>query len=149
MTRQEKIQMFIDKGYTCDVNSGKVYGVYGRELISKQGNGYLEIGLKSDKKNYHLLQHQFIYYMATGKIVNEIDHINGDKEDNRIANLREVTHQQNLFNKKAKGYYWCKLNNKWRSKIGLNSKSIHLGLFETEIEARQAYLDAKKIHHII
>lgn len=150
MNRLQKIQMAIEKGITCDVDTGKVYGVRGKELITKDQDGYLTINLRNPEKNYHLRQHQFIYYVATGKIVEQIDHINGDKVDNRIVNLREVTNQQNQHNQtKAKGYSWKKINNKWQSRIGLNGKVIHLGLFDTEIEASQAYLNAKKIYHII
>jgi hypothetical protein len=78
-----------------------------------------------------------------------LDHINQNRQDNRISNLRMVTNQQNSFNTNAKGYYWHKKNKKWRSKIHVNGKRIYLGYFNTEIEARQSYLEAKKIHHII
>lgn len=146
MTRLEKIQLCIEKGITCDVETGKVYGIYGKELISKL-NGYKCIHADKIKKLY---QHQFVYYIATGEIVESIDHINGDKSDNRIINLRSVNHQQNGFNRTtAKGYYWNNKKNKWHSQIRLNGKKIHLGLFNTELEARKAYLDAKKIYHII
>jgi hypothetical protein len=149
MTRQEKINLAIEKGYTCNVETGKVYSRFGREINYKFYTGYKVINLKIDKKDYKLLQHQFIYYVATNKIVEQIDHINGDRADNRIINLREVTNQQNSFNQKAKGYHWNKNANKWESQIGLNGKSIGLGYFDTELEARQAYLEAKKIYHII
>jgi hypothetical protein len=148
MTRLEKIQMAIEKGYTCDINKGVVYGVRGSELTRIGGKGYRDICFKINKKIYNLRAHQFIYYMATNKIVEQIDHINGNKLDNRIENLREVTNQQNQFNKrKVKGYY--KKNNKFSSEIKLNGKKIKLGCFETKEEAHQAYLNAKKIYHII
>ena len=150
MNRQEKIQIAIDKGITCDVNTGKVYGMMGNELICKSSHGYLTINMQNNKKIYILYQHHFIYFVATGKIVNEIDHINGIRDDNRIDNLREVTRQQNHFNRtKAKGYTWHKKANKWSSQIFLNGENINLGLFDTEVEAHQAYLDAKKIYHQI
>ena len=144
MTRLEKIQLCIEKGITCDVEIGKVYGVRGNELISKQHTGYKSIQIGKNK----LLQHQFIYYMATGEIVEQIDHINGNRADNRITNLRSVSKQQNQHNHtKAKGYNWDNKKNKWRSQITLNKKSIYLGLFDTETEAHNAYLEAKKIYH--
>jgi hypothetical protein len=150
MTRQEKIQMAIDKGITCDVNTGRVYNVKGYEFNKLHSGRYKVIGLHKNNKSYKLLQHQFIYYTATGKIVEQIDHINGDKTDNRIVNLREVTNQQNQHNQtKAKGYNWNKKANKWQSQIRLNNKKIHLGLFDTEVEARNAYLKAKEVYHTI
>jgi hypothetical protein len=61
-----------------------------------------------------------------------------------------VTNQQNHFNEtKAKGYCWHKPAKKWMAYIRLNGKGKNLGYYDTEDEARQAYLDAKKIYHII
>lgn len=77
------------------------------------------------------------------------DHISGNTHDNRKANLRTVTIQQNQFNQKnARGYSLMK-NGKFRASITLNAKYIHLGYFDTEQEARDAYLEAKKVLHII
>jgi hypothetical protein len=145
MTRLEKIQLCIEKGITCDVDTGKVYGVRGNELISNN-NGYKIIPLLRGK--IILYQHQFIYYIATNEIVDEIDHINGDKTDNRIVNLRSVSKKQNQQNRiTARGYYL--VGNKYQSQIKTDNTVIYLGLFNTEVEARKAYLDAKKIYHII
>lgn len=148
MTRLEKIQLSIEKGITCDIETGKVYGVTGKELTYKTNKGYKQFALKTNKNVYKLFQHQLIYYVSTGEIVEQIDHINGDKSDNRITNLRGVTQNENQQNRKtAKGYY--KRYNKWTSRITFDKKVVYLGHFDTEIEARQAYLDAKKIYHII
>ena len=58
--------------------------------------------------------------------------------------------KQNSFNqKRAKGYYFHKKAKKWKSQIKLNGKLKHLGLFESEQEAHQAYLKSKEIYHII
>lgn len=149
MTREERIKMAIEKGITCDINTGKVYGVKGRELISKRV-GYKCIVMYQDNKGYQLFAHQFIFYKAYGKIVEHIDHINGNKVDNRIENLREVTNQQNHFNEtKAKGYSWHKGAKKWMAQISFNKKTMYIGLFDKEEEAHEAYLNAKKIYHII
>jgi hypothetical protein len=75
-----------------------------------------------------------------------IDHINRDPTDNRLCNLRVVTHQENQFNKIAKGY--TKHGNKYQASIRLNSKDIYLGRYDTEDEARQVYLQAKEKYHI-
>lgn len=76
-----------------------------------------------------------------------IDHIDHNKLNNRKSNLRIVTREENNQNNKAKGYSWDKGNNRWRAQIGLNGKTKLLGLYKTESEARQAYLEAKKIYH--
>lgn len=73
----------------------------------------------------------------------EVDHINGIRTDNRVANLRWATKSENLHNQqKAKGYYWHKQCNKWMAHIQINGKTIYLGLFATEDEARGAYMEA-------
>ncbi len=77
---------------------------------------------------------------------NIVDHINRNCSDNRVENLRIVSKQQNTFNTNAKGYY--KKNNKWAAQIRYN-KIIYLGLYDTEEEARNAYLRAKEQYHII
>ena len=80
----------------------------------------------------------------------EVDHINSIKHDNRKANLRIVTSQVNSHNRKlAKGYCWNKNAKKWQAQIRLNGKLIHLGLFVLEADAHNAYLEAKKVHHIV
>ena len=78
---------------------------------------------------------------------NHIDHINRNSLDNRIENLRVVTNQQNCFNRTAKGYCWNKKENKWHAAIRLNGKNKHLGCFDKEQDARQAYLKAKEVYH--
>ena len=78
----------------------------------------------------------------------QVDHVNGDKSDNRWSNLRLATNSQNQHNKPAaKGYSWYESRNKWQAYIRHNSKRTHLGYFETEAEARAAYLAAKVLLH--
>lgn len=75
-----------------------------------------------------------------------IDHINGDEKDNRIANLRPATHQQNLCNRGAnknnttgyKGVYFLGPG-KYKASIKENGKSKHLGIFDNPVAAHQAY----------
>ncbi len=110
-------------------------------------DGYIQVGIKG--KIYKT--HRIIYEMLKGEIPKglEIDHINRIRDDNRIENLRLVTRQQNQWNNNAKGYSWNKLLSKWQVRIKVNDKSKHLGLFNMEQEAREAYLVSKKIHHTI
>lgn len=146
MTREEKIKLAIDKGFTYDEITGKIFSRFNREVI-KKSDGYITIGIDLDKKHINLKGHQFAYYIKYNKIVNCIDHIDGDRTNNKIDNLREVTKQENSFNTKAKGYTFNKRNNKYQAQIAVNYKRIYIGLFNTEEEAKQAYLDAKQIYH--
>lgn len=76
----------------------------------------------------------------------EIDHINGNKLDNRKENLRHVTHSQNMQNasvkggsSRYKGVCWDKSRNKWISSIYISEKHVHIGRYESEEDAARAY----------
>lgn len=77
----------------------------------------------------------------------EVDHINRNTLDNRKSNLRKVTRAQNQHNRSnARGYTWCRRMKKWKASIRINGAATHLGYFETEAEASQAYVDATHQH---
>ena len=79
-----------------------------------------------------------------------VDHINGDKLDNRAKNLQIVTNRHNTSkDKKNKtsnytGVSWHKIHKKWVSSIKINGKSIYLGNFINEYEAHLAYQNKLK-----
>lgn len=146
---EDKIKLAIERGMTYDPITGNIYGSSGKLITSKCKKGYIYPGVWFENKTYRFFAHIFAWYVTYGKMPdNQIDHINGVRDDNRIINLRDVTNQQNQFNRKVKGVTQ-RTNGKWRARIGINGKRISLGDFDTEEEARQAYLDAKKIYHII
>lgn len=74
-----------------------------------------------------------------------IDHTNGNHLDNRPCNLREVTHSQNMMNRKLskhstsgiKGVAHRKDNDMWRAYISVDGRKINLGQYETKEEAAQ------------
>jgi hypothetical protein len=109
------------------------------------------------KKPYKIRLHRLIYWLHNphwdifdSTMDNFVDHIDGNPSNNNIENLRVVSHQENQWNQtRAKGYRWYKQKNKWCAYITINKKMKYLGLFELEEDARQAYLDAKEIYHII
>ena len=74
-----------------------------------------------------------------------------DRKDNNDGyypeNCRWVTRQTQSRNMRGKGYRWGKKTKKWEARITVNYKQIHLGCFDTEEEARKAYLKAKRKHH--
>ena len=149
MTRLEKCELLKSKGYTYNSETGKIFGVYGKEIISKDDNGYIRIGGSNHFKG-HLLGHHFAWYMFYENVNFEmLDHINRNKIDNKICNLRISNTQKNAFNLNSKGYSWSKNAKKWEAKIMLDGKNIYLGLFNTEEEAKNAYLEAKKKYHLL
>ncbi len=100
------------------------------------------------------LVHRLIWMFVHGKFPEgEIDHIDGNKENNRLCNLRDVSHTENMQNiKKAfagsktglLGAYPHKATGKFAAAIRMNGKQIHLGLFETSADAHAEYLRAKR-----
>lgn len=92
------------------------------------------------------------YLMKISKGTNNtihIDHINGNKLDNRKSNLRFCSNQQNSFNRNIgttnksgyKGVSWNKQCNKWHSQITHNYKTINLGYYNNIIDAVKVYND--------
>lgn len=115
------------------VNSykGKWYGVYSKSA----DNYYCYISIKTNNKWKPVEMYRIIMNLNDKKLV--IDHIYHNTLDNRKSQLRVVTRQENSQNKlNIKGYYWSNSSKKWMAQIGINNKSIYLGGFNTEEEAK-------------
>lgn len=96
--------------------------------------------------------HRFITNAPSGYL---IDHINGDRLDNRKSNLRLCTRRENARNAGAqkrtssnyKGVSWDKHRNKWRVQIRTYEKQLYIGIFADKIEAAHAYDAAALKYH--
>jgi len=77
----------------------------------------------------------------------EVDHVNREKGDDRIENLRLVTAGKNQENNNAKGYCYDRNRDKYKAGIKVNGKTVNLGRFDTQEEARAAYIAAKLKYH--
>jgi len=127
----------------------------GRRLGQRAGRisaGYVQIHLDKGRYQAHWLV--WFYHNGTWP-TEEIDHINGNKLDNRIENLRLATRSENRQNHKTMrnntsgfmGVRWSKKDKKWVASINVNRKSYYLGGFDTPEEASVAYLNAKQQLH--
>lgn len=104
-------------------------------------NGYIFANVNDTKVRIHRM-----VLNCTGE-TKCVDHINGNKLDNRKINLRECSVSENAMNKRRKvtsnsrykGVTWHKKNNKWQAQIEINSKSKYIGQFDNELEAALAY----------
>jgi len=111
--------------------------VVGKEAgCSTTTDGYITVGFKRGQYPAH----RIIFAMHNGYIPKMIDHINGDRQDNRIENLRAVTDTQNAYNKTLssqntsgiKGISWDKAKKKWHAQLNYNGKNRHMGYWKTD-----------------
>jgi len=137
-----------------DIETGKLYryckSTYNttmREVGTKLSLGYL-------KFNYHgktRLVHRFIWYLCFGYFPTELDHIDRDKTNNRIKNLRECTRSQNMHHiissvVPKSGFRGVTMNgNGWKAQVYKNGKRLYFGTFATPREAAIAYNKGVKL----
>lgn len=123
----------------------------GKEVDTINKHGYVVFGI-NEKKMY---AHRAIFFMHHGFLPKNIDHINGNKLDNRIENLREATTSQNGHNtfirknntSGIKGVSWSKKLQKWHARIRVDYQRIHLGYFDNIEEAVPVLELARKKYH--
>lgn len=116
-------------------------------------------GSKTSKGGYVLinldrnvaLAHRLVWFYVYGEWPSEqVDHINGDRADNRLSNLRLANQSQNSCNCRLRktntsgyrGVSWSKEKRKWVSRIVKDHKQHVLGYFKSKDEAYYAYLQA-------
>jgi len=119
--------------------------------------GYLRkdgyVNIRINNKNYKA--HRLVFAFHHDYMPEFIDHIDGNKANNKIENLRGVNHAQNLQNQKlridnksgTKGVSWHKIAKKWRVQIIANKNVYHLGLFEDFELASLVAQEARDMYH--
>jgi len=120
----------------------------GNNAGGKNSMGYITIGISGDIYYAHRLAYLWVY----GYMPKSVDHKDGDRSNNRIANLRPCTMSQNILNSKLaknntsgfKGAYWSEAAQKWEASYQHNGKKNYIGLFDTPKDAGAAYLNAVK-----
>lgn len=128
--------------FIYDEQTGELRWRYSGDLAgSTHTSGYISVQIFGERYQSHRL----IWAMQYGSIPENmmIDHIDGDRSNNRITNLRLANDSQNQFNRRAntgrsiKGVYPHK--RKWKAEITANKQRVYLGLFDSPESAYEAY----------
>lgn len=132
--------------HRCNIWNSKYAG---KEAFCIDGNGYITGKIF----NTYLKAHRVAWALFYGEFPNEqIDHIDGNRANNKISNLRAVSQAENSKNAKLTdantsgvvGVWWYKRREKWCAEIMCNYKKIHLGYFNEFQEAVAARKNAEK-----
>lgn len=112
--------------------------------FGRQGHGYLVVGAGGIKG---ITAHQIVWVLTYGNMPeHHIDHIDGNPENNKIENLRDVPQKINVRNQRIRkdntsgvtGVCWCKKLEKWKAQISVDGSRKGLGYYNTIEEAAKA-----------
>ena len=119
------------------------------ESVSNRGYVVVQVGGK------RYLAHRIIWLLLNGQMPVMIDHIDGNKQNNLIENLREVDNTLNHWNEQKrstnksgyKGVWWHKQSRRWEAACRVNSKQITIGRFERIEDAVEAVRKFREQQH--
>lgn len=140
---EEATGFFTWKGSRGHIEKGTRAGAY------DNSNGYIQLMI--DKKNYYAHKLAWIYIygsLAKGLVV---DYINRDQTDNRLCNLRAVSHGENRYNSRMRsdntsgitGVCLDKRKNTWLARLNINKKQLVLGHYSSLLDAAKARYDSE------
>ena len=117
----------------------------------RKDKGYRSVTIMN--KSYYI--HRLIFLYHYGKIKNVIDHIDGDKLNNHVENLRDVTLSQNSHNSKKpknntsgiKGVCWNKRSKSWIAYCRIENRVNYLGYYKCKDEAARVLMEFREKHH--
>lgn len=133
---------------------GNVRNIKTQRILKPYSNtktNYFQIGFVKNKKQYRISVHRLvaIAFLPKEKQNNksDIDHIDGDKHNNNLSNLRFASRSENNMNRNKqknstsiyKGVCYITKRKKWLARITIKDKKIHIGYFKTEKEGAIAY----------
>lgn len=121
--------------------------------LTKHGYWVVKLGRVSHRA------HRLAWFLHYGEWpVGEVDHINGNRLDNSIANLRVVNRAGNSQNQRRAhfdnrscgllGVTWNKQHKRWQAKLQANKKRYHVGYFDSAEAAHRAYMATKERLHL-
>ena len=151
----------IKEAFFYDPETGEITNKYSRSMVKANSvsgfidpRGYVRISFH----NREIYGHRLAWAIYYGEWpTHSLDHVDLNKSNNRIANLRKATMSENLRNIATpihntsgfKGVYWHKRASKWAARIKHNQKDIHLGLFKEIHDAVACVTEARnKIHGV-
>lgn len=126
--------------FVYDPETGELLWRAGRALaLNRKHKGYL----RGELCGRMALAHRVIWKLMTGDEPRQVDHINGNRADNRWCNLRDVAHRTNGKNQKKPstntsgvcGVGWHRGAGRWQARIRVDDRHIYLGLFDSMEEA--------------
>lgn len=149
--KMRPIEFFTSDGHTAAHSCAKWNGRWaGKEALRKRNLGYM-----CGRLLYQYVgAHRVIWKMMTGAEPDQIDHINGDRSDNRWGNLRDVTPAENRNNAARPrrntsgqvGVFWDKTRRRWMASIQSGYRIVYLGNFSSFDEAVAARKAAEPEH---
>lgn len=141
----------LEERFICDAEKGiLIYAssakgrTKGNAAGTARTDGYVRV--KVGKRNF--FAHRIIFFMATGEQPEIIDHINGDKSDNRICNLRPASNSENMCNhqkRKIQGVYFE--HGKWRGRVMKNYVSHRIVPSDDKAEAEARLKELRETLH--
>jgi hypothetical protein len=156
VTTQERVieLFFYNQDTGVFTRRAKVSGAKGVGAVvgTSSNKGYLTVNI--DGKSFKLHRIAWLYVYGSMPLL-DIDHINGVRDDNRIANLREASRSDNSQNRATNknnksgfpGVCWDATESAWKAYIGHGGKPRFIGYYKTPELASSAYLSAKKAMH--
>lgn len=147
--KERSCKHFIDGEKHNSATKAKIWNCkyFGKEINGVNEGRYFRIRLF--RKDYKL--HRVIWLYMTGEWPDQVDHIDGDRSNNKWENLRNVNRSQNLRNQKVRstntsgvmGVHWYKNLCKWVATIYAENRNIHLGYFSCIAHAVRARKEAE------
>jgi hypothetical protein len=138
-------------------NYGDVFSIYSGKKLKKmliRKSGYLVVNIYRDKFPESFLVHQLvaITFLQHEKCKQHrvVDHIDGNKQNNRLDNLQVISQRENSVKDKPKpksgvtGVYWSTQNKKWQVRPRVSGKKILIGYFDCKETAGEIYRDFSK-----